>query len=232
MYKISSEFIASTATIGAFILPKAVDANCPHCNRKVTLTCAWKQERKLLPELMHASSTCPACHEMVTFILVNMNLNDVYYEGGELFIYPASHRREPLDEIAGALTERLERAYTAAINIYNLGEWNGAVVACRRALEGITKDLLPHDKRDKNLFKQIEELSNHRDFAKPIQELAHSLRSGGNLGAHFDLEKEANKEIATLMFDLLDSMIEYIYVLPEKIKSLESKIQSLNTDNG
>lgn len=58
--------------------------------------------------------------------------------------------------------------------------------------------------------------------------LADAIRKGGNLGAHFDLEKEPSEDISKLMVDMLDYLIEYIYILPNRIQSLHDKIESLS----
>jgi hypothetical protein len=60
--------------------------------------------------------------------------------------------------------------------------------------------------------------------------LADAIRKGGNLGAHFDSEKEPNDEIAGLMVDVLDYLIEYLFILPNRIKNLHEKIESISND--
>ena len=76
--------------------------------------------------------------------------------------------------------------------------------------------------------KRLTELPKHLDLQKPILTLADALRKGGNLGAHFDLEKTPDKKIASQMLDLLDYLIEYIYILPNRIDGLHNEIEDLN----
>ena len=56
---------------------------------------------------------------------------------------------------------------------------------------------------------------------------ARPVRKGGNLGAHFDLEKEPNEETATLMIELLEYLIEYLFVLPKRIDKIHGTIDGL-----
>jgi hypothetical protein len=122
----------------------------------------------------------------------------------------------------------LLRAYSSAISVYNVQEWVGASVLCRRLLEGIMIALIPKDKRKGSLYQQLQDLPNYRDLQAPIMTLANSIREGGNLGAHFDLEKEPDKETVTLMLDLLDYLIEYLFILPERINILNGTISNLS----
>ena len=190
----------------------------------------WKNERSV-DGVMYGFARCPGCGERVVFLLVSA---EPWRQGEErdveLFMYPPL-TREPLEgvEDVDQFSEGLERAYASAINVYNTREWSGATVLIRRTLEGVTKTSLPESEQGKPLFAQIQALPDHVDLAQPIKQLAHALRSGGNLGDHFDLEKEPDEETASLMLELLDSLIEYLYVLPSGIEALEEKIQNLAT---
>lgn len=62
-------------------------------------------------------------------------------------------------------------------------------------------------------------------MAEPLGKLAHAIRDGGNLGAHFDMEKEPTEEMAKHMVELLNYLISYLYVLPKEIEKLEQSLQ-------
>ena len=83
-----------------------------------------------------------------------------------------------------------------------------------------------------NLVKRIERLIEHAkseiDLAAPLSALSHAIRDGGNLGAHFDMEKEPDERLARQMVELLEYLISYLYVLPKRIEQLE---QSLGRDD-
>jgi hypothetical protein len=77
------------------------------------------------------------------------------------------------------------------------------------------------------LAKLIEFAKSEVDLAAPLSALSHAIRDGGNLGAHFDMEKEPNETLARQMVELLAYLISYLYVLPKEIEKLE---QSLGRD--
>lgn len=135
-------------------------------------------------------------------------------------------RMKGLDEVEDFPTA-LNRAYISAVNVYNAGEWNGAASLSRRLLEGIAKNILPNSKHDKPLHVQIQSLPDHRDLKQPFITLAHAIREAGNMGAHFDI-REANEETATLMLDLLEYLMEYLYLLPKQINQLDEAIRRID----
>jgi hypothetical protein len=97
-------------------------------------------------------------------------------------------------------------------------------MGARRTLEGIFKYLVPEEKRGMPLAKLIEQVRDGEDLAKPLALLSTAIKDGGNLGAHFDMEREPDQELARQMVELLDYLIPYLYVLPNEIKKLERKL--------
>ncbi|AKG36185.1 hypothetical protein VK70_17800 [Paenibacillus durus ATCC 35681] len=169
---------------------------------------------------------------MSKFYLVEfMENSDDYYEG-ILYISPGSNRRKPIKGIESypEFNKGLVRAYNSTINVFNLGEWTATSILCRRLLEGITKSILPETEQYRPLARQLEILPNKVDLDKPILTLAHAIRIGGNLGAHFDLEKEPNYETSKYMVDLLEYLIEYLFILPHRIKELNEHIENLKNE--
>jgi len=144
-------------------------------------------------------------------------------------MFPAGCERTPAPAILenSGLAAPLKRAYESAVNVLNTKEWSATAVMCRRLLEGITKSVLPTELHKQPLGKQLESLPAHRSLDKPILELADAVRRGGNLGAHFDLEKEPDEQVATLMLDLCEDLLEYLFTLPTRIDDLHKKIEEL-----
>ncbi|RYD65002.1 MAG: DUF4145 domain-containing protein [Verrucomicrobiaceae bacterium] len=123
-----------------------------------------------------------------------------------------------------AVPTSLERAFTSAVDSYNSKNYIATAVLCRRTLEGIFKHLAPEGSKHHNLAKLIEDAKSNVDLAAPLNELSHSLRTGGNLGAHFDENAEPTHEMARKMVELLEYLISYLFVLPERIKELEAEL--------
>jgi hypothetical protein len=149
--------------------------------------------------------------------------------GGKMFIFPAGLARTPTPGILEnqELGDPLKRAYESAVTVLNTKQWSATAVMCRRLLEGITKSVLPPELHKQPLGKQLEALPAYRSLDKPLLELADAVRRGGNLGAHFDLEKEPDEQVATLMLDLCEDLLDYLFTLPNRIDELHRKIEAL-----
>jgi len=87
--------------------------------------------------------------------------------------------------------------------------------------------LLGENHSKEPLFQQLKALPEKVNLSEPLILLAENLRKGGNVAAHFDLEKEPDQPVAEAMLDLLDYFVEYIYVLKEKAQDLEKRLDSL-----
>jgi len=146
-----------------------------------------------------------------------------------LYIDRKPSGRKPVMEILNSqdMGEALQRAYLSSVNVFNSNEWNATAVLTRRLLEGITKSLLDENDQALPLAKQVEKLPSVKDLSEPIVKIADAIRKGGNLGAHFDLEKEADRESAALILELAEELLEYFYVLPERITKLHDAIEKL-----
>ncbi len=209
-------------------LPVSIDTTCPHCRRRVNLSLPWDNPKTYVVE--HCSAHCPACQKTATLILMTDSTTEKGVRSGQLFITPNDDIRQPLPGIAetGKIEEGLKRAYFSTINVLNAQEWTATTILCRRVLEGITQSIVAEEHKNKNLPTQLRALLTQIDLSKPISTLADAIRKGGNIGAHFDLEKEPNQEIASLMVDLLDDLIEYIFILPGRIQQLHDKMEKLS----
>src|SRR5205814_5360298 len=109
---------------------------------------------------------------------------------------------------------RVRSAYQDTLRAYNAGIWSATTVSCRVTLEGIVKNLLAQANVKGPLANQIRQLGTAVDLSQPLITLADALREGGNIGAHFDEQKEADKETAGAMLDLIEYLLEYVYTLP------------------
>lgn len=231
MQRIDEKYFAieSTVTVATkrFPIVQSVDYNCPNCSRLVNFPLGWSIPQGQ-PLCLITKSRCSGCGEFSKFIFIDYE-SPKGNEMGNLYIHPDPDRRDSIfdfDQIKSKYKDELKLTYESTLNVFNSGEWNGTTVLARRLLEGITYDILPEDVKSTNLSKRLSEIPNHVDLQKPIVTLNEALRKSGNLGAHFDAQKKSNKKIATQMLNLLDYLIEYIYILPNRIEELHSEIKS------
>ena len=68
------------------------------------------------------------------------------------------------------------------------------------------------------------------DLAKPLITLSHTLRQGSNIGAHFDMTRSTDEDMAKAMLDLLDYLVEYVYTLPQRIQAANIRIRDLGEE--
>lgn len=227
MQKIDSQYFAGKGSHGNIKVIRSVDYNCPYCGRQVNFSLAWSIPANA-PACLYTTSRCSGCGKSPLFVYVNYLVPR--NEFGSLYIHPSPQKRKSILNIKthSNFNDGLKIAYESVLTVYNVGEWIGTATLVRRLLEGITEDLIP-DVKNKTLAKRLEELPNHVDLKKPIMTLADALRKGGNLGAHFDSVKVPDKKMATQMMDLLDYLIEYLYILPDRIDDLHDEIEGNNT---
>jgi hypothetical protein len=141
-------------------------------------------------------------------------------------MHPKPPLKRELVTPSGSLgNSALERAYHSAITAYNVGLWDASITSCRKTLEGIVHSLDPNGSGP--LFKRLQDLFQKPDLLQPLVHLTNTLRQGGNIGAHFDLEREPDEQVARLMLDLLEYFLEYTFVLSERSKALEQKLAQL-----
>jgi len=206
-------------------VPNAVSTVCPHCREKGVFTLSGLRDD---PNILTISSPakCPGCNKLVMFWAIRAEKqpksNDKNPEA--VYMYPPAKNYMPMSEFQVDIPPALKKAFISTIDAYNSTNYAATAVCARRTLEGIFKHLVPEDKRTLSLQKLIEHVKDNTDLAAPLTSLSHAIRDGGNLGAHFDMEKEPDQHLAKHMVELLDYLISYLYVLPKEIKKLEDSL--------
>lgn len=233
MFALTKSHIQSWAKDGAAYVPNSIAVRCPECGSMISFAnLGWSVAAQ---STTIAAQRCPACRKRATFFLINhTGKAGTLAPEEELYIHKQPPGRAPLPEILNSneISDPIQRAYLSAINVYNSGEWAATAVLTRRLLEGLTKSLLP-DHSSLPLAKQVAKLPEVKDLTAPITTIADAIRKGGNLGAHFDLETEPDQNVAKLMVELVEELMEYFYVLPGRIQQLNDQIEKLEpTDKG
>ena len=219
MRRILTPQVRKWAKVGSISTPQSFSTWCPHCNEKVIFTCVNHQhdpQRACIASSAH----CPGCAHHVGVWSLGANGP----ESAEVYIHPNNGEPHEPKNVANSISEPLYRSYTSTIDAYNSGNYVATAVCCRRTLEGLFQGLLPEGKRVHNLARAISEVADTVNLAEPIRNLANVLRQGGNLGAHFDMEKEPDEEMAFQMLTLLENLIDFLHVLPREISTLEQHL--------
>jgi hypothetical protein len=225
--KVERTYFNDTISGSEVVMPNSVNTICPFCKRNVHIQMTWKYQ--LNKEDNYCSVQCPNCKKKLRFIYLVDPSDAKNLDAGQLYMDPGFQERRLLEGIEenDKLPNSLKRAYLSAVTVYNAREWTSTAVMCRRVLEGIVKTINPSVKPNANLARSLENLRTTMDFNKPIMTIADAIRKGGNFGAHFDEEKEPNEEVSKLMIDLLDYLIEYLFILPARIEVLHDTLEKL-----
>lgn len=227
MHQLPEAAVSAWVPDGPRSHPTVVDWICPSCTRAVSFTAqSW---RHLEGPNWYSQAHCPRCKSVVQVFTLNVGTGYNSLCGGKLFMFPAGKERTPTQAILDSreLGDPLKRAYESAVTVLNTKQWSATAVMCRRLLEGIATTVLPVELHRQPLGKQLEAFPVHRSLDKPLVELADAVRRGGNLGAHFRLEREPDERVATLMLDLCEDLMEYLFTLPDRINELHKNIEAL-----
>lgn len=233
MQEIDVSMIPRWNSTSGWYYPQSIDLACPGCKRNPAnfrISTPMVDTRR---NYVSAVGSCAACQITIKIWAIGTTGNlDEIKDGskGVVAVHPSpAQSRQP---IAGQehIPPKIQRAYQAMLRAYNSREWDFTLTGCRRTLEGINACYIPKEKRVTNLFKNLELLPNYVSMSEPLVELAHTLRESGNLGAHFDDEKESDEEIATAAIDLVEYFLEYLFVLPNQVRELRAKLDLLDAE--
>ncbi|ULH17438.1 DUF4145 domain-containing protein (plasmid) [Deinococcus sp. KNUC1210] len=203
--------------------PLKINSTCGVCGRNYALDVSHGTFQS--GNTWFALVQCPNIACAVAIRLIGFDVKNGMLT--QLFVDPSfADKRPPVDGIENA-PERVQKAYSDTIAALNGGIPSAVATLARRTLEGIVKLSYPNPEeiKDKSLFKLIKDLPDAVELDKPIIELSHAMREGGNLGAHFDLDKETNIETAVKMVELLENLIEYLYVIPNRVDALKKDFE-------
>jgi hypothetical protein len=96
----------------------------------------------------------------------------------------------------------LARSYDSALKLYNHAEWGPTALTVRHLLEGLCARLLPAEKRDLPLPRQLETLPRDIDLTRPLQDIAHLMAPDGAFGRQFEDEAAIDKVTAENLLEL------------------------------
>jgi hypothetical protein len=224
MRRINPGSVNSYIRYGNIKIPKSIQCECPGC-RKITefmLNANYQNSKHNLV----TECTCPTCKKPAVFIIMTKEVVDEQGEHADTYIYDVQASKHPINQIETLpnIPKDLIRAYRSAINVHQSREQSATAVMSKRVIESILKHFLGEKSKGQPLSQQLEILPNHVDLAKPIHSLSQLLITEGSLHKMLELETEMDYETTSLLMDLLESLIEYLFVLPGKIEVTHEKI--------
>jgi hypothetical protein len=226
-YQISDSMMVGGSIAGKFFSPASVNCNCPSCGRAVNFRFAGCRVDTNFWLLTHQVS-CGGCSKKIKFFgNYKTAENETERHVLSLFVFAEKGFYLHVPDFSQAISEKLNRSFVSSVESFNSGNYSAATVMGRRTLEGLFKSLVEDPKKHRNLNSLIEAAAKEKDLTAPLHRLSHAVRDGGNLGAHFDLDREPTAEVAKMLVELVQYLIEFLYVLPTNIETLE---KALDTD--
>ena len=227
MYIILDDAVARWGQTAGYRVPNCVDTICPFCGRPMSFSLnEWRDARNV--NSLYMASRCSACNKSANFLWTRCKKEGTTQNDmSGFYMWPVPKLiRQPISglDATSAFPEKLGRAYASAIRTFNVRECIGSTVLCGRLLEGLLKELLPENSEHRNIADGLKQLPKHVKLYEPLLKLADGIRKGRNIGAHFDPEKEPDQEITEMMLDLLDYLIEYLFILPDRVDRLHKRL--------
>lgn len=221
MKRIYPGSVNSYIRYGNLKIPKSVQCECPECRKTTEFMLKANYQNSKYGLVTECS--CPECKKSSVFVIMTKEADD---EHADTYIYDLQASRHPLNQIENLpnIPKELIRAYRSALNVHQSRENSATAVMSKRVIECILKHFLGEKSKGQPLSQQLEILPNHIDLAQPIHSLSHLLVSEGSLHRMLELETEMDYETTALLMDLLEGLIEYLFVLPGKIELINEKL--------
>lgn len=213
--------ITSYSQFGHLKVPKSIKNVCPVCKEKVEFI--LKSTYQSSKHGLMTESACPSCKNSVPFIIITKG-NDTHLD---VYIYDPQRSTDALSQIEHipGMPEELIRAYKSAVSVYLSKENAATAVLAKRVLENVLKNFLAEKAKGQPLDKQFEILPEHINLVKSVTSLSPLMASDKGLHRMLELEAEMDDEMAELVMDLLENLIQYLFVLPGKIEMTREQIE-------
>lgn len=209
---------------------KQVVKICSHCgnetlmNEIVTKKDCWDEGYGLYGWDKITLFQCPVCSKM-TLIQESEDSSMGSYidEYGNERDYIEEIQLYPIQKINfNNVPKSINDTFNSALRIKNITP-DISIIALRKTLELICND---QNAKGKNLECKINDLFKKEVFSDKLKDISKITKRFGNLGAHEDII--VNSKELNYLFDFVTYIIEYLYVMPYRIRELESKLNELN----
>ena len=160
---------------------------------------------------------CPVCSDIT--VIKEYSWSEETDEYGHpivttTILYP------PINYNRGIVPNTVKQAFESALKVRNI---DGAICALsiRRTLEMICKE---KGENSGDLYSKLSRLASRGIIPPLLDKMASPIRKLGNAAAHGD-EIDFPKNIIDRIIEFTQVIIEYLYVLPDKIREIESELE-------
>jgi hypothetical protein len=189
-----------------------------------------------LPSFVTFFIQCPSCGRqsfLICVVLARLESNDngskYVYDHYKIYNLPTQESQFETKDIPEEHNLLKKTVLEAKYTLQN-GQFMSATIMFRRALQILAKNIL--GAKGGSLYKQLEWLKNNEnDLKVNLTEIFHDnsklIRQVGNQGAHPDDDEELqefSEKDADAVHDLFLILVNEVFVLPAKIKSMKEEL--------
>lgn len=198
---------------------------CPHCAEKVCFTAVTPHHIEQMRDgiVLWAVMQCQGCSSYICGCAKKSSRDspDAKY----LTHYPIG---KPSNTVAAEIPPHIAADFMEALRCRYVDAYNATVEMCRRAVQASCLHMKAP--KDKKLEVQIDWLAENGTITKPLQEMAHRIRLGGNAGAHPPKngpEDEAailiDQEYADAVIEFTEDFFHHVHVTPVRLNKYTFK---------
>lgn len=192
---------------------------CPKCFAVFGFTIASYDWNSIAQKRAHVA-VCPGCETTTEVWIIDPE------HGAQLWMHPSPSAMRQVDlEGVPDVGNGLRRDYEAAVQSFEHGLWRPAAQSARLVLEAVVASRLGQPDRFAPLDERLRSLADAVDLAGPIYDAAEAIRPGGNLAAHFDDDRDFDQNAATEMLELINYLLDYLFVLPNGVAHLRASVE-------
>jgi uncharacterized protein DUF4145 len=119
------------------------------------------------------------------------------------------------------LPQSVAKAYAEALRVQRVSP-NSCAVMIGRTLEVVCNEKQVEGGR--SLAARLDKLASAGHIPPLLAEMAGQLRQIRNWGAHADKQDEVTESDVPILLDLLDAVLEYLYIAPRKVQKVEARL--------
>lgn len=160
---------------------------------------------------------CPNCQKIILRV---KHWHEAYvsrHEADFLIIFPTT------TELPPGLPEKIQKEYSAALKVKSLSPGSYAVLI-RRVLELVCRD---RNAAGRTLNEQLKDLVKKGEIPGKLADIAHQLRTFGNIGAHA-METEIEPRDIPVLDKLSRALLEFVYSAPFLLKEAAELLAKKN----
>lgn len=168
---------------------------------------------------------CPVCHNVTLRQTYSDETMINYYGNDQLVYYDTKRILFPLNSIdSNSVPKKVKEAYEAALKTKGIDKYI-CLMALRRTLELLLKD---KGATKWGLKDKIEEIAAKGLLPDTLKEASSLAKMLGDTAAH-DKELEIDQYDVEAMAEFVGFIIEYLYIVPDKINTYKERLDSKST---